>query len=286
MNSIRRDDRVLITGASSGIGKELARQLGTRGCRLALTGRRRGKLVKACETAQEAGAKEVLMLCGTVTDQEVVRGHYEMIAHQWDGLDCAILNAGVGDSESARQFSAANYRWTFETNVFGMCHWLEQVIPTMVANRKGLIVGVSSPAGWCGLPNTGSYCASKAAVSTMLESVRVDLRGTGVDVVIVCPGFVKSEITARNDPKDMVMLLETEDGVGLMLKGIDRRKRVVHFPFPVTTFVRYGLGRMPRGWYDALVTRFVRRNKRAYVDESASEAGSASGSGEGDGESL
>ena len=272
MSAIRRDDRVLITGASSGIGRELARQLGARGCRLALTGRRGGKLVEACETAQAAGAKEVLMLCGTVTDLEVVRGHYEMIAHQWDGLDCVILNAGVGDSENARQFSTANYRWTFETNVFGMCNWLEMVIADMVANRKGLIVGVSSPAGWCGLPQTGSYCASKAAVSTMLESVRVDLRGTGVDVVIVCPGFVKSEITARNDPKDMVMLLETEDGVQRMLRGIDRRKRVVHFPFPLTHFVRYGLGRMPRGWYDAVVARFVKRNKRPYVDESAKEA--------------
>jgi len=265
---IRANDRILITGATSGLGRELARQLGARRCRLALTGRREAKLEAACDEARQAGAPEVISLLGSVTDPEIVRDQYRRIKAQWEGLDGAFLNAGVGDATSARQFSAQEYRWTFDVNVFGVCHWLEVIIPDMVRAQRGLIVGASSPAGWCGLPQTGSYCASKAALTTLLESVRVDLRGTGVDVVTACPGFVKSEITARNDPKDMFMLLETEEGVRRMLRGVDRRKRVVHFPFPLTHGVRYVLARMPRAWYDALASRMIQRRKAPYVDES------------------
>lgn len=268
---IQANARVLITGASSGLGKELARQLGSRGCRLALTARRREKLERACAAASEAGAAEVLPLVGSVTDSVVVRSHYEEILERWGGLDVAILNAGVGDSVDAKQFSADDYRWTFETNVFGVCNWLELIIPRMLEAKSGTIVGISSPASWCGFPQTGSYSASKAALSTMLESVRVDLRNSGIKVITVFPGFVKSEITDRNDPKDMLMLLETADGVRRLLRGIDKERRIVHFPFPLTHLVRYGLGRMPRSWFDALATRFVKRNKRPYIDESAED---------------
>ena len=196
---------------------------------MALTGRRREKLDEAVAAVRAAGGQP-LPLLGDVTDAAQVKAHYELIKSAWGGLDWAILNAGVSESVGAREFSAANYRWNLDTNVFGMAHWIEAVLPDMLAARSGVIAGVSSLAGFRGLPLSGAYSASKAAVNTMLDSIRADLRGSGVDVVTICPGFVKSEITARYDGQSLPFFLETADGARRMLDGIRKRKRLVHFP--------------------------------------------------------
>lgn len=259
--------RVLITGATSGLGREAAVQLARRGARLALTGRRAAKLEAAARAVREAGG-EALTLAGDVTDRKTVRRHYAEIRRLWGGLDWAVLNAGVGDSESALQFTAENYHWTFATNVGGAVNWIEAVLPDMLAAKSGVIAGVASLAAYRGLPKSGAYSASKAALVSLLESVRVDLRGTGVDVVTVCPGFVKSEMTDRNNPKDMIFLLETEDGVRRMLRGIERRRRVVHFPWQLSCLMMYVVHNLPGWLYDRLIFRARDRVKKPYVDES------------------
>jgi short-subunit dehydrogenase len=156
---------------------------------------------------------------------------------------------------NAKNFSAETYRWTFDTNVLGVCRWLEAVIPDMIAQQSGLIAGIASLAGYRGLPQSGPYCASKAALMTLLESTRVDLRGTGVFVSTVCPGFIKSEITARNNPGSMPFLMETDDGVRAILRGLDSRKRVVHFPWPLSYPMKYGLTHLPDFAYDWLAQK-------------------------------
>lgn len=265
--------RVLITGASSGIGREMAVQLGRQGCRVALTGRRESKLQDAVQAVAEAGG-EPLALLGSVSDPQTVKEHYSRVKEHWGGLDWAILNAGVGDSKSAREFSAENVTWTFETNVFGAAYWLEAVLPDMIQAGSGVVAGISSLAAFRGLPNSGAYSSSKAALSALLESVRIDLRGTGVDVVIVCPGFVKSELTARNRPQDMLFLLETEDGARRVLRGIERRRRLVHFPWPLSIPMAYLVPNLPGWLYDRLVSRFAQRKKKPYADAPpASQAG-------------
>lgn len=260
---------MLITGATSGLGREMAIQLGRRGCRVAITGRRKDRLDEAAAAVRQAGATDVLALHGSVTDDAHVSTHAQTIRAAWGGLDVLILNAGVGDSVHGTKFTAENYRWTFDTNVLGACRWIEQMLPGMLAQGSGVIAGISSPAGWRGFPGTGSYSASKAALTTLLESLRVDLRGTGVEVVIVCPGFVRSEITDRNDPKEMIQLLDTADGARRILRGIDRRRRVVHFPFPLTWIIRYVIRPMPGWLYDRFASRYLRRTKRPYVDAGA-----------------
>ena len=115
--------RVLITGATSGLGREIAVQLGRRGWRVAVTGRREDQL-QSCAGAVSAAGGECLPLLGSVTDKALVKEHYAAIRERWDGLDWAILNAGVSNSMPAAEFSAENYEWTFATNVFGAANWI------------------------------------------------------------------------------------------------------------------------------------------------------------------
>lgn len=259
--------RVLITGASSGLGREMARQLGEEGAKVALTGRRKEKLAAAATAVRAAGG-EALELLGDVIEPKDVKRHYALIREKWGGLDWVILNAGVGDSKSALEFDAANVRWTFETNVFGAANWLEAVLPDMIRAGTGRVAAVSSLAAFRGLPKAGAYSASKAALNTLLESTRVDLRGTGVDVITVCPGFVKSELTDRNNPGDMLFLLETEDGARRILDGIREGRRLVHFPWQLSYPMIYLVGRLPAWLYERIIQRFAKRRKKPYVDES------------------
>ncbi|MBI3297520.1 MAG: SDR family NAD(P)-dependent oxidoreductase [Elusimicrobia bacterium] len=252
--------RVLVTGATSGLGKELAVQLARRGWKVALTGRRQAQLDEAAAAVKAAGGT-ALALLGTTSDAAVVKDHYARIRKEWGGLDWAILNAGVGGRMDAKAFEAKSVVDTFEINVFGVAYWMEAVLPDMVAAGSGTVAAVSSLAGYRGFPATGPYSASKAAVSTLLESARVDLLGTGVRVVTLCPGFVKSELTDRNDAKQMPFLLETEDGVRRIIEGVEAGRRVVHFPWQLSLFVIYVLHNLPGWFYDRISAR-LRRSKR------------------------
>lgn len=250
--------RVAITGATSGLGRELAVQLARRRWRVAVTGRRRERLLDTARAVAEAGG-EPLALEGSVAARADVERHYALIREKWGGLDWAILNAGVGSSMSAREFSAEEVRRTLETNVLGAAYWLEAVLPDMIQAGCGLVAGISSLASYRGLPGSGAYCASKAALNALLESARVDLIGTGVEVVTVCPGFVKTEMTACR--QDAWFLLETEDGVRRLLRGIDRRRRVVHFPWQLSYPMRHVAPNLPGWLYDLLASRLIRRFK-------------------------
>jgi len=154
----------------------MALQLARRGWRVAFTGRRKARLEETARAAREAGG-EPLALQGSVSDPADVRRHYAAVKEAWGGLDWAILKrrGGLHGRQGVR---AEAYRWTFDVNVLGMARWLEAVIPTWSPPAR-TIAGVSSLAAFRGLPTSGPYCASKAAVSAMLESARVDLAGTG-----------------------------------------------------------------------------------------------------------
>ena len=247
--------RALVTGASSGLGREMARQLVGRGFKVAVTGRRECELRESACRVEAAGG-QCLVLVGDVTDPEDVRRHYATIRGAWGGLDLAILNAGVGEGVDGRAFCADTVHRVLATNVGGAANWLEAVLPDMIAAGDGVVAGISSLAAWRGLPRAGAYSASKAALATLLESTRVDLRGTGVTVVIVHPGFVKNGGDPADD-KGKLFLLELEDGVGRILTGIERKRRVVHFPWQLSYLMRYGVHNLPGFAYDWLMSRLA-----------------------------
>jgi short-subunit dehydrogenase len=255
--------RVLITGATSGLGKELALQLGGKGCRLALTGRREDRLAELAQTVRNAGAEDALILAGDVSDPAAVKRHYALIAERFKGLDWAILNAGVSKSGDAKErFAADDYRYVYGTNVFGMANWIEAVLPDLLKQKSGTITGVASIAGYRGLPRSGPYSSSKAAAIALLESLRVDLRGTGVKVVTVCPGFVRTEMTAKWKDEDMPFLMEPQDAVRRIIAGIEAGKRMVDFPWPFSTAMKYLVRNLPGCIYDRVASQGTRRRPK------------------------
>jgi short-subunit dehydrogenase len=140
-----------------------------------------------------------------------------------------------------------------------MVNWIEAVLPGMLKEKSGTIAGVASIAGYRGLPKSGPYSSSKAAVIALLESLRVDLRDTGVKVVTVCPGFVRTEMTAKWKDEDMPFLMEPKDAVAAMIAGIKAGKRMVDFPFPFSTFVKYVVRNLPACLYDRVAYRGTKR---------------------------
>jgi NADP-dependent 3-hydroxy acid dehydrogenase YdfG len=250
--------RALVTGASGGLGREMARQLGRRGFRVAVTGRREAELQETAAIVGAAGG-EALALVGSVVDPAVVASHAASVRENWGGLDWLVLNAGVGDAIDGLHFDAQRCHEVFATNVGGAVNWLGAVLPWLVEARSGTVAGISSLAAWRGLPRAAAYSASKAALATLLESVRVDLRGTGVRVVTVFPGFVRNRGVPTAADAGKPFLLDLEDGVRRILDGIDSGRAVVHFPRRLSWPMRYVVRNLPAGAYDWLMARAAPR---------------------------
>jgi NAD(P)-dependent dehydrogenase (short-subunit alcohol dehydrogenase family) len=233
----------------------MARQLGRRGFRIAVTGRRAERLHETEAEVTSAGG-ECLALRGSVGDPEKVRQHYARIEEAWGGLDWVILNAGISNPTPALRFDADAYREIFATNVGGAINWLGVALPGLLAQRRGKIAALSSLAAWRGLPNSGAYSASKAALLTLLESARIDLRGTGVEIVTVCPGFIHSDLEDAGQGR-RPFVLGLEEGARRILAGVERGDAMVAFPWQLSCLVRGLVAPLPVPVYDRIAARVL-----------------------------
>ncbi|HJS75885.1 MAG TPA: SDR family NAD(P)-dependent oxidoreductase, partial [Burkholderiales bacterium] len=183
--------RVVITGASSGIGEALARHYAREGATLGLISRRK--------VDTEGLPGEVISYAVDVADEAALAAAAHAFIRRFGPPDLVIANAGIGTgTEGAEIRHVAKLRKILETNVVGLAATLAAFAPAMRAAGGGTLAGIASVAGFRGLAGNGAYCASKSAAITWMESLRAELHGSGVSVVCVCPGYIDTPMTRVN----------------------------------------------------------------------------------------
>lgn len=244
---------VVISGASSGIGAALSIHLASRGAKLALVARRSQLLSEVAEKCLQAGGSLPLILSADVTSEEEMGRVREQVLEGLGTPDIVIANAGLGIAQTARRMDTGTIRRTMEVNVIGVSNLLVPFIKDMLERGSGQLVAVSSLAGLRGLPTSAAYCASKSAVTTFMEGLRVDLRGTGVTSTVIQPGFVATPMTAPNRFK-MPFLLTPDQAAGHVMKALERRCSRYAFPWQMGLAMRFLRG-LPDWLYDRLMSR-------------------------------
>src|SRR5215467_14003482 len=231
--SFFRDKVVLITGASSGIGEELARQLGQAGAKLTLTARRKDLLDHLAQKIAETGkARPLTVECDVTKDGHLEKAVTET-ARQWGKLDVVIANAGFGVVGPLKKLALDDYRRQFETNVFGVLRTIYAALPE-VEKSKGNIIILGSVSGWASSPGASPYTMSKFAIRALANSITPELRLSGVKVTLISPGFVASNIrrvdnqgTLHANAKEPIaawLVVSTDKAVRQILRAIARGK--------------------------------------------------------------
>lgn len=247
------DRVVLITGASSGIGQGLALELARRGAKLGLVARRAELLDEIISQIESARRANAIALPADVQDAPSLRQAAAQLITKFGRIDVLIANAGVGVTNPGPDFDAAKLAAVINVNVIGVANSVAAVLPEMVARGSGQLVAISSLAAYRGLPKSAAYCASKAGVSAMFESLRLDLAPRGISVTIIHPGFIKTPLTAGRQAK-LPWLMECDAAVDKMLSAIEKRKKSFAFPWQLATIVRAGMV-MPNFMYDWISSR-------------------------------
>jgi short-subunit dehydrogenase len=226
---------VMITGASSGIGKALAYELAKKGYSLALTARSIKKLEEIRDDiAAQGNTSKIMVRQLDVTDTDDVFTAVAELTEQLGGLDIMVANAGVavagkvgrGEFESARQ--------NIETNLIGAMATLDAATAHFLSKGSGHLVGISSVAGLRGMPRNSGYCASKAGIAMYLEAVRAELYRKNIDVTVLYPGYIDTPL--NNMLKSRPFLISVEKGASIIARLIERKvksKTVPVFPWNI-----------------------------------------------------
>jgi len=243
---------VLVTGASSGIGRGLAVELARRGARVGLLARRTELLTMIVEEIKAGGGHALALACD-VTDAGAVRDAADQLSAGFGPIDVLIANAGVASTTHGTELIAEEIAGLINVNVVGVINSVTAVVGGMTERGRGQLVAISSLAAYRGLPKSAAYCSSKAAVSAFFESLRLDLEPKGIAVTIIHPGFIKTPLTAGRKA-DMPYLMELDEAVEKIVGAIEKRKKSYAFPWQLATIVRAGMV-MPIFMYDWISRR-------------------------------
>ena len=235
--------RALVTGASSGIGRALARALAAHGHEVVLAARREALLLALAEDIRSGGGRASVLPLDVSETGATVAALRRLDAET--PLDLIVANAGVGvPPEATDPTSWEAIEAACHTNFCGAAATLTAVLPAMVKRGRGHLVGISSLASFGALPFSAAYCAPKAGLSMLLECLRLDLLDTGVAVTTVHLGFVRTPMVERST-HPMPQLLEADDAAERIVTALARRPAVLELPQPLAAATR-ALARLPR----------------------------------------
>jgi short-subunit dehydrogenase len=244
--------RIWLIGASSGIGLALAKQLLREGHRVAMSARHTATLGELTATYPEQAQ---VMPCD-VTKIEDVAGAACHVEHVFGAIDTLIYNAGTCEYLDQGKVDSAVVSHVMDTNYLGMARCLEVAMPFLKHGKQPQIAAVTSSAAYLPLPRAEAYGASKAAMRYFLHSLRLDLHAQGISVNVICPGFVKTPLTARNDFA-MPCQISPEQAAAEIIHGLQRNKKEIHFPRRFTGLLKL-LGALPLGLQQKLTGQLVR----------------------------
>jgi NAD(P)-dependent dehydrogenase (short-subunit alcohol dehydrogenase family) len=215
---------VWIIGGGSGIGAACARLFAARGYRVAISGRRAEKL------AEVAAGTDILVLPLDVTDRAAVEGAVTEVAERFGRIDLVLYGAAAWQPMKVGDYDFEKFAKVVDTNLMGVIRLANPAIAQLARQGGGQFAVISSLAGYFGLPRAAAYNATKAALINLLETMRTELAPRGILVRMIAPGFVKSELTAKND-FPMPFLMETEDAARRIIDALTRSDRFeIAFP--------------------------------------------------------
>jgi short-subunit dehydrogenase len=238
-----------LTGASSGIGRSLAKRIAAAGDAVAVVARRADLLDSLVAEIGAAGGKALAIPCD-VTDRLAVHEAVRRAAAALGPITTLIANAGGATTTDAEHFDAQVVVDVVGLNLFGVAYCIEAVLPGMLERGAGHLVATSSIAAYRGLPASGAYSAAKAGLTNLMESLRVDLRHKGIQVTVLAPGFVLTKPSKKK--KNRPFLLDLEVATAAMHRAILQRKPFYAFPKTLLALMWLGWA-LPAPLYDRLL---------------------------------
>ena len=239
---------VVLTGACGGLGQALARHLLAQGARVALVGLQVDVLQALAATAPLRSA----VYTPDVSDAHAMQACAEDWMARFGVPDMVIANAGVaGGFDTAQVEDLVVFRRMLEINLLGPVTTFQPYLSAMRSQGRGALVGVASLAGWRGMPGNGAYCASKGGLIRYLESLRAELRGTGLQVHTVSPGYLRTALTAGNTFA-MPGLMEPDAAASALLRGVARGREHIVLPRRMGWLSR-ALSCLPAAWHDRIL---------------------------------
>jgi len=235
-----------VVGGSSGIGAAVARELLCRGSTVAVSARRQEQL-------RDVAGGNMLVLPADVTDAASLAAAAARVREELGPIDLAVLSAGYWEPMDPGDWDTGVFDRHIQVNLTGMSNAIAAVLPGMLRQRSGVIAGIASVAGYRGLAGAEAYGATKAAQINLLESLRVHVARTGVQVTTVCPGFVRTDLTAGNS-FPMPFIIEAGQAAESICDGLERGRAEIVFPAPMALVMK-AARLVPAGMWTALWAR-------------------------------
>lgn len=232
-----------VIGGSSGIGAATAGELVARGARVAVSARRKDEL-------EAVAGGQMLVVPVDVTDADAVRRAAAEVTDGLGPIDVAVLAAGYWKQFDPAHWDVEVFDRHVRVNLTGMSNCIAAVLPEMLTRRTGTIAGIASVAGFRGLAGAEAYGATKAAQINMLEALRTHIAGSGVHVMTVCPGFVRTEMTETNE-FPMPFMVEADQAARAIRAGLEKDRAEVVFPLPMAVLMK-SARYVPTGWWPRL----------------------------------